>query len=106
ASAGPRGSCRRGPGFLLLPLVLLDLGADLGHVELADGRDEPVELGGQQHARLGVDEDVLAERMIVGIDLMPKAIARSCCTSVSTLPKTMSGWASDAASKIGPNMRH
>ena len=31
------------------------------------------------------------------------AIARSCSASVSTLPKTMSGFFTDASWKIGPN---
>src|SRR5215472_2144186 len=42
----------------------------------------------------------------VGIDVMPKACARSCCASVSTLPNTRSSCCSEARSKIGPNIRH
>ena len=42
----------------------------------------------------------------VGIDSMPAAAARPCCSSVLILPNTMSSCTSDAASKIGPNMRH
>ena len=39
------------------------------------------------------------------MELMPKAAASSSWASVSTLPNTMSGWASEAFSKMGPNMR-
>ena len=38
----------------------------------------------------------------VGMDRMPKAAAISCWSSVFTFPKTMSSWASLAASKTGP----
>src|ERR1035437_8108350 len=43
--------------------------------------------------------------MRVGIDWMPNEPANSNCASVSTLPNTMPGCCSDAASKMGPNMR-
>jgi len=44
--------------------------------------------------------------MSVGIDVMPAAPASACWSSVSILPKVMSGCASLAASKIGPNCLH
>ena len=37
----------------------------------------------------------------VGIEVMPAAPARPCSASVSTLPNTMSGCVSEAASKTG-----
>src|SRR5664280_3604701 len=43
--------------------------------------------------------------MSVGIDWMPNEPARSNWASVSTLPNTMPGCCSDAASKMGPNTR-
>ena len=42
----------------------------------------------------------------MGMDWMPNEPASSCWASVSILPKTRSGWSSDACSKIGPNVRH
>src|SRR3990172_10096201 len=44
--------------------------------------------------------------MSVGIERTLKNDASSGWASVSTLPKTRSGCASDAASKVGPNIRH
>jgi len=41
--------------------------------------------------------------MSVGIDVMLADWARNCSASVSTLPKTMSGFAVAAASKTGAN---
>src|SRR5271165_295721 len=41
----------------------------------------------------------------VGIDRMPNEPAISGWLSVSTLPNTMSGCCSEAASKMGPNIR-
>src|SRR5687768_10801121 len=40
------------------------------------------------------------------MEVMSAAAARPCSASVSTLACTMSGWASDDASKIGANWRH
>ena len=42
----------------------------------------------------------------VGTAWMPAALARSWFASMSTLPKMMSGFASLAASNVGPNARH
>ena len=39
------------------------------------------------------------------MELIPKAAASSPWASVSTFPNTMPGWASEAFSKMGPNMR-
>src|SRR5262249_41129743 len=49
----------------------------------------------------------MLSRMIIsrGMEETPNEAASSCCASVSTLPNTASGFASDALSKIGPNMR-
>src|SRR5579875_2901860 len=38
--------------------------------------------------------------------MIPNRAASSCSSSVSTLAKTRSGWATDAASKMGANIRH
>ncbi len=42
----------------------------------------------------------------VGIERMPAAAASCCSASVSTLPKTMSGCVSEAASNTGAKARH
>lgn len=44
--------------------------------------------------------------MRVGIDEMPAEAERACSASVSTLAKVISGYFSEAFSKIGPNIRH
>src|SRR5215470_10468900 len=44
--------------------------------------------------------------MRVGIDVIPKEAASSCCASVSTLLNTASGCCSETRSKIGANIRH
>src|SRR5487761_1062401 len=44
--------------------------------------------------------------MSVGIDMIPNRAASSCSASVSTLANTTPSWVSEAASKMGANIRH
>ena len=76
-----------------------DLRAYVVHVETADGVDQLVERRRGQGAGLAEHHDPVAERhQRGGSSLIWSPPDRSRSSSVLMLPKTMSGFASDAAS--------
>ena len=98
--AGPE----RGPGLSAVAgridqcVVLGQLLADVVHVQRLDLLDQVLQRGLGQGARLGEDDDAVRIAMIVGIERMSNFAPSSCCASVSTLPKTMSGCFSEERS--------